>query len=397
MNLFEGVRVLDLSRMLAGPYGSMLLADQGAEVIKVEEPDGGDPMRVMGPPFLPEGESAYFLSINRNKKSVALDLTTPAGRDVFLDLAAQADVVWENFRPGVMERLGLSYAAVAAVNPRLVLCSISAYGQDGPYRDWPAFDLALQAMGGGMSLTGEEGGRPVRMGLPMGDLAGGMFGAFAVAGALFRRARTGRGAHVDLSLLDCQVSLLTYVAQYFWADGRVPGRMGSGHASVVPYQALATRDGHLIIAIFAEKFWGGFCRAVEHPEWEGDPRFATNRARLVHRETLMALVEAVFRDRATEDWLARLHAAGVPAAPILGVDRVLADPQVRHRRMVVDVEHPRHGRLPTLGTPVKVDGAMDLPVTAAPRLGEHTDAVLSGLLKYPAERLAALRRDGVIT
>ena len=397
MNLFEGVRVLDLSRMLAGPYGSMLLADQGAEVIKVEEPDGGDPMRVMGPPFLPEGESAYFLSINRNKKSVALDLTPPAGRDVFLDLAAQADVVWENFRPGVMERLGLSYAALAAVNPRLVLCSISAYGQDGPYRDWPAFDLALQAMGGGMSLTGEEGGRPVRMGLPMGDLAGGMFGAFAVAGALFRRARTGRGAHVDLSLLDCQVSLLTYVAQYFWADGRVPGRMGSGHASVVPYQALATRDGHLIIAIFAEKFWGGFCRAVEHPEWEGDPRFATNRARLVHRETLMALVEAVFRDRATEDWLARLHAAGVPAAPILGVDRVLSDPQVRHRRMVVDVEHPRHGRLPTLGTPVKVDGAMDLPVTAAPRLGEHTDAVLSGLLKYPAERLAALRRDGVIT
>ncbi len=396
MNLFEGVRVLDLSRMLAGPYGSMLLADQGAEVIKVEEPDGGDPMRVMGPPFLPEGESAYFLSINRNKKSVALDLGTPAGRDVFLDLAAQADVVWENFRPGVMARLGLSYAALAAVNPRLVLCSISAYGQDGPYRDWPAFDLALQAMGGGMSLTGEEGGRPVRMGLPMGDLAGGMFGAFAVAGALFRRARTGRGAQVDLSLLDCQVSLLTYVAQYFWADGRVPGRMGSGHASVVPYQALATRDGHLIIAIFAEKFWGAFCRAVEHPEWEGDPRFATNRARLAHRETLMALVEAVFRDRATEDWLARLHAAGVPAAPILGVDRVLSDPQVRHRRMVVDVDHPRHGPLPTLGTPVKVDGAMDRPVTTAPRLGEHTDAVLSGLLKYPPERLATLRRDGVI-
>jgi crotonobetainyl-CoA:carnitine CoA-transferase CaiB-like acyl-CoA transferase len=396
VNLFEGVRVLDLSRMLAGPYGSMLLADQGAEVIKVEEPDGGDPMRVMGPPFLPEGESAYFLSINRNKKSVALDLTTPAGRDVFLDLAAQADVVWENFRPGVMERLGLTYAALAAVNPRLVLCSISAYGQDGPYRDWPAFDLALQAMGGAMSLTGEEGGRPVRMGLPMGDLAGGMFGAFAVAGALFRRARTGQGAHVDISLLDCQVSLLTYVAQYFWTDGRVPGRMGSGHASVVPYQALATGDGHLIIAIFAEKFWAGFCRAVGHPEWEGDPRFATNRARLAHRETLMALVETVFRDRTTEDWLVRLHAAGVPAAPILSVDRVLSDPQVRHRRMVVDVDHPRHGPLPTLGTPVKVDGAMELPVTGAPRLGEHTDALLSGLLKYPAERLAALRRDGVI-
>jgi crotonobetainyl-CoA:carnitine CoA-transferase CaiB-like acyl-CoA transferase len=397
VNLFEGVRVLDLSRMLAGPYGSMLLADLGAEVIKVEEPDGGDPMRVMGPPFLPEGESAYFLSINRNKKSVALDLTKPAGREVFLDLAAQADVVWENFRPGVLERLGLHYAALAAVNPRLILCSISAYGQDGPYRDWPAFDLALQAMGGAMSLTGEEGGRPVRMGLPMGDLAGGMFGAFAVAGALFRRGRTGQGAHVDLSLLDCQVSLLTYVAQYFWADGRVPGRMGSGHASVVPYQALATRDGHLIIAIFAEKFWGGFCRAVEHPEWEADPRFATNRSRVANRAALMTLVETAFVERTTEEWLARLHAAGVPAAPILAVDRVLTDPQVTHRRMVVDVEHPRHGPLPTLGTPIKVDGAMELPVTAAPGLGEHTDAVLGGLLKYPAARLAALRREGVIT
>ncbi len=396
MSLFEGVRVLDLSRMLAGPYGSMLLADMGAEVIKVEEPDGGDPMRVMGPPFLPDGESAYFLSINRNKKSIALDLTTAAGRGVFLDLAARADVVWENFRPGVMERLGLGHAALAAANPGLILCSISAYGQDGPYRDWPAFDLALQAMGGAMSLTGEEGGRPVRMGLPMGDLAGGMFGAFAVAGALFRRARTGRGAHLDLSLLDCQVSLLTHIAQYFWADGRVPGRMGSGHASVVPYQALATRDGHLIVAVFAEKFWSGFCGAVERPEWTADPRFATNRHRLANREVLMPLVEAVFRERATEDWLACLHAAGVPAAPILAVDRVLSDPQVRHRRMVVAVEHPRHGPLPTLGTPIKVDGATELPVTAAPRLGEHTDALLSGLLEYPAERLVALRREGVV-
>jgi len=396
VNLFEGVRVLDLSRMLAGPYGSMLLADMGAEVIKIEEPDGGDPMRVMGPPFLPEGESAYFLSINRNKKSLALDLTTPAGREVFLDLAAQTDVVWENFRPGVMERLGLAYATLAGVNPGLIQCSISAYGQDGPYRDWPAFDLALQAMGGAMSLTGEEGGRPVRMGLPMGDLAGGMFGAFAVAGALFRRSRTGQGAHVDLSLLDCQVSLLTYIAQYFWADGRVPGRMGSGHASVVPYQALATRDGHLIVAVFAEKFWAGFCRALERSEWEADARFASNRQRLAHRDVLMPLVETVFRERTTEDWLARLHAAGVPAAPILTVDRVLADPQVRHRRMVVDVEHPRHGTLPTLGTPIKVDGATDLPVTAAPGLGQHTDVLLTGLLKYPAERLTALRREGVV-
>ncbi|HET7339950.1 MAG TPA: CoA transferase [Methylomirabilota bacterium] len=396
MSVFAGVRVLDLSRMLAGPYGSMLLADLGADVIKIEEPDGGDPMRVMGPPFLPDGESAYFLAINRNKKSLALDLTKPAGRQVFLDLAAGADVVWENFRPGVMERLGLAYATLAGVNPRLVMCSISAYGQDGPYRDWPAFDLALQAMGGAMSVTGEEGGSPVRMGLPMGDLAGGMFGAFAVAGALFRRERTGRGSHVDLSLLDCQVSLLTYMAQYFWTDGRVPRPLGSAHASVVPYGALATRNGHLIVAVFAEKFWGAFCRAAERPDWERDGRFASNRDRVAHRAALMPLVEARFRERTTEDWLARLHAAGVPAAPILSVDRVLSDPQVRHRRMVVELAHPRHGALATLGTPLKVDGEMEVPLAPPARLGEHTDLVLGEVLKYPAERIAALRHEGIV-
>src|SRR5206468_2016105 len=273
VRLFEGVRVLDLSRMLAGPYGSMLLADMGAEVLKIEAPDGGDPMRAMGPPFLPDGESAYFLAINRNKKSLVLDLAKPAGPDVFLDLVAQADVVWENFRPGVMERLGLGYATLSPVNPALVMCSLSAYGQEGPYRDWPAFDLALQAMGGAMSITGEAGGHPVRMGLPMGDLSGGMFGAFAVAGALLRRARTGQGAHLDLSLLDCQVSLLSYLAQYFWTDGVVPRPMGAAHASVVPYGTLATRDGHLIVAVF-ERFWPAFCQAAAHPEWTADPCFA---------------------------------------------------------------------------------------------------------------------------
>jgi formyl-CoA transferase/CoA:oxalate CoA-transferase len=396
VSLFEGVRVLDLSRMLAGPYGSMLLADLGAEVIKIEEPDGGDPMRVMGPPFLPDGESAYFLSINRNKKSVVIDLTAEGGRRVFHDLVAQADVVWENFRPGIMARLGSDYAALSALNPRLVMCSISAYGQDGPYRDWPAFDLALQAMGGAMSITGERDGTPVRMGLPMGDLAGGMFGAFAVAGALFRRSRTGRGAHIDLSLLDSQVSLLSYLAQYFWTDGTVPRPMGSAHSSVVPYQALATRDGHLIVAVFAEKFWVAFCRAVERLEWAADPRFATNRDRVTNRDALMPFVERLFTERTTAEWLARLRAAGVPATPIQTVDRVLSDPQIRHRRMVVDVAHPRHGTLPTLGMPIKVDGAMDLEVTPAPRLGQHTDEILTGVLKYSGECVAALRQQGVI-
>src|SRR3989475_10785857 len=219
MTLFAGVRVLDLSRMLAGPYGTMLMADLGAEVIKIEDPEGGDPMRRMGPPFLPGGESAYFLSINRNKKSVALDLTQPAGREVFLDLARVADVVWDNFRPGILERLGCPHARLHELNPRLICCSISAFGQAGPYRDWPAFDLALQAMGGGMSVTGEEGGAPVRMGLPIGDLAGGMFGAFAVAGALYRRERAREGGRPGLSLLECPVSRLTHPPPYVLSHG----------------------------------------------------------------------------------------------------------------------------------------------------------------------------------
>ncbi|MBI4591676.1 MAG: CoA transferase [Candidatus Rokubacteria bacterium] len=396
MTLFQGVRVLDLTRMLAGPYGTLLMADLGAEVLKIEEPDGGDPMRTMGPPFLPNGASAYFLSINRNKKSVALDLTKPAGREVFYDLVKVSDVVWDNFRPGIMAKLGCDAARLRPFNPRLICCSISAYGQDGPYRDWPAFDLALQAMGGAMSLTGEEGRAPARMGLPMGDLAGGMLGAFAVAGALYRRERTGEGASIDLSLLDSQVSLLTYVAQYFWTDGKVPGPMGSGHASVVPYQALQTRDGYLVVAVFAEKFWGAFCRALGRAEWECDLRFATNGDRLVHKSELIPLIEAISCTRTTAEWLSALHREGVPAAPINRVDQVLSDPQVLHRKMVVEMAHPRQGPLPTLGTPIKMDGALGLDVRPAPALGEHTEEVLVGLVGYAKEHVSVLRASKVV-
>jgi formyl-CoA transferase/CoA:oxalate CoA-transferase len=355
-------------------------------------------MRAMGPPFLGDGptrESAYFLAVNRNKRSVALDLERPEGQAVFHDLCQVADVVWENFRPGVMARLGCDPAVLRARHPRLIVCSISAFGQEGPCRDWPAFDLALQAMGGGMSLTGEEGRPPARMGLPMGDLAGGMFGALAVASALFRRARTGEGAAFDLSLLDGQVSLLTYMAQYFWADGQVPGRVGSGHASVVPYQAFGTQDGFLVVAVF-EKFWAAFCQAIERADLANDGRFDTNEKRVEHRKELVPILEPVFRTRTTAAWLARFQAEGVPAAPINRIDEVLAHPQVRLRNMVVDLDHPRLGTLPTLGAPIRTTDAPPFRPTPPPALGEHTDAILGALLGYPRDRVAALRRQGVI-
>jgi formyl-CoA transferase/CoA:oxalate CoA-transferase len=251
-------------------------------------------------------------------------------------------------------------------------------------------------MGGAMSLTGEEGGPPARMGLPMGYLAGGMFGALAVTAALLRRERTGEGAIVDLSLLDCQVSLLTYIAQYFWADGRVPGPVGSGHSSVVPYQAFATADGFMVVAVFTEKFWAAFCRAIERPDLAGDPRFDANPKRVAARGALVPLLEALFPARTTAEWLSRLHAEGVPAAPINRVDQVLSDPQVLLRDMVVDLAHPVLGAVPTLGTPIRPAGGAPFRPVPPPTLGEHTDAVLSGLLGYASERVAALRRRGAV-
>jgi formyl-CoA transferase/CoA:oxalate CoA-transferase len=392
--LLEGVTVLDLTRMLAGPYGALLLADLGAEVIKVEDPVGGDPVRGMGPPFI-QGESAYFISINRNKKSLTLDLTTPRGREVFLRLVQKADVVLDNFRPGILERLELDHPTLRRINPRIVACSISGFGQAGPYRSLPAFDLILQAMGGAMSITGEPERDPVRMGIPMGDLAGGLFGAMAVAAALFQRERTGEGRYIDLSLLDCQVSLLTYVAQYFLVTGEVPGPVGSAHATIVPYQAFKTKDVHIVIAIFTEKFWSQFCNAIGRPDLVEDPRFATNRERHAHRHELIPILERIFATRTGEEWLKDLRAEGIPSGPIHTVDRVLSDSQVLHRGMVVEMDHPVCGRLKVLGTPVKTVPAAEETLLPPPALGQHTEELLRRA-GYTTTEIEELRRQRII-
>jgi formyl-CoA transferase/CoA:oxalate CoA-transferase len=393
-HLLDGVTVLDLTRMLAGPYGSLLLADLGAEVIKVEDPDGGDPIRRMGPPFI-QGESAYFISINRNKKSLTLDLTTPRGREVFLRLVQRADVVLDNFRPGILEKLGVDYPMLRRANPRIIACSISAFGQDGPYRSLPAFDLILQAMGGAMSITGEPNRDPVRMGIPMGDLAGGLFGAFAVTGALFQRERTGESRYIDLSLLDCQVSLLTYVAQYFLVSGEVPGPVGSAHASAIPYQAFRTKDMHIVIAVFTEKFWSKLCTVIGRPDLVEDPRFATNGQRHAHRKELIPILEETFASRTGEEWLQALQEEGIPSGPINTVDRVLSDPQVLHRGMVAEMEHPLCGRLKVVNTPVKVIPGGAQVIQPPPALGQHTDEVLRRV-GYTAEEISQFRRERII-
>lgn len=370
-----GIRILDLTHYLAGPYATMLLADNGAEVIKVESPEG-DPIRKMGPPFEPDGFSPYFRAINRNKKSVVLDLRTSEGKTLLLELVKSADAVIDNFRFGVMQRLGLTHAELVKVKPDLITCSITAFGEDGPYRDRPAFDLILQAMSGGMSITGEPGGRPTRAGVPIGDLGGGVFTAFAICAAIIRRYRTGKGQHIDIALLDVQVSLLTYVAQYYATDGKVPQATGASHSSTVPYQAFETADGYLVTGLLAEHFWPKFCTALERQELV--EKYPTNPERVAARDSLVPLLEGIFRQRPTDEWITRLVNAGVPVGPLNTIDKVLADPQVRGRGMVAsDGEHM------VLGNPIKT-GEND-NYSAAPRLGEHSDEIL-GPLREAAHR-----------
>jgi crotonobetainyl-CoA:carnitine CoA-transferase CaiB-like acyl-CoA transferase len=392
LGLLTGARILDLSHMLAGPFGSMMLGDLGAEIVKVEPPEG-DPMRQMGPHFW-AGESAYYLSANRSKQSITLNLQNENGRAIFYDLVRVADVVYDNFRPGVTHKLQIDYATLQRINPRIIACSISGFGQTGPYRDRPAFDIAIQGLAGAMSITGTKE-TPARMGVAMGDLAGGMFGAFAVASALFHREKTGEGSCIDLSLLDSLTALLTYVAQYYFHDGIVPGPQGTEHMSVVPYQSFKTKDGGLVVAAFTEKFWQGLCRALELLQLAADPRFINNDERRLHKTDLVPILVEAFRQRTTDEWQVRLDAESVPWGPINTIDRVFADPQIIARQMKIQVDHPTIGKLPMAGNPVKVAGVAE-EYAPPPLRGQHTEKVLQSWLGYSPEKIAQLRKAGAI-
>ena len=389
--------VIDLTRALAGPYCTMMFGDMGARVLKIEPvAEEGDSTRGLAP-HLGHGVSSYFACVNRNKEGLALNLKHPKGVQTLRRLAARADVIIDNFRPDTLPRLGIDYSELReAVNPRLVSCSISGFGSTGEYRLRSSYDLVVQAMGGAMSVTGEPGGAPVRLGLPMGDLAAGMFAATGILAALHARQSSGRGRHVEISMLDGMAALLTYMGANYLNTGRVPGPQGSGHLINVPYQAFETQTDWLVIAIFGERFWPEFCEVLGIPAVGTDERYDTADKRSQHRDELLGIIEPILLTRPAADWLPELLAKQVPCGPINSVDQVLTDPVVLARHMVVETNHPVYGSARAPGNPIKVDGIRDGVATPAPLQGEHTQDVLRELLGLDAAELDSLKKEGVI-
>jgi crotonobetainyl-CoA:carnitine CoA-transferase CaiB-like acyl-CoA transferase len=393
----SGIRVVDLTRILAGPFATMRMGDLGADVLKVENPDGGDDTRGWGPPFV-EGVSTYFFSLNRNKRSVALDLKVPEGKDALARLLEGADVLVENFRPGTLERLGFGWDALKARFPRLVYASISGYGHAGRYAQRASYDVVVQGEAGAMDVTGSPEGPPTKFGLSIADCLAGHNAVEGVLAALVRRGRTGLGARVDVSLFDGLLAVLGYQAQMWLSAGKAPRRLGNAHPSIVPYETFKARDAWLNIGVANEALWARFCEALGRPEWAADPRFATNKDRVTNRDALVPLVALAVAARDADDWIARLDAAGIPCGRIRTVPEALALAEADARAMVVAVDHPDAGRQRMLGNPVKVGpvgpGAEAMPLRPPPRLGEHTDEVLREA-GFTAEEVAALRAKGV--
>ncbi len=393
------IRVLDMSRILAGPWASQLLADCGAQVIKVERPGAGDDTRRWGPPFIEradgERDAAYFHAANRNKQSIAIDITQPEGQALIRKLAAQSDVVLENYKVGGLKKYGLDYDSLREVNPKLVYCSITGFGQDGPYASRAGYDFMIQAMGGLMSVTGEPEGMPMKVGVALADIMTGLYASNAIQAALLHRAETGVGQYIDLALLDVQVATLANQAMNFLASGKAPGRLGNAHPNIVPYQAFPTTDGHIILAIGNDGQFRTFCQLAE-AEWLADePDFASNQQRVVNRDKLVPQVIELMAKHSSDWWLTELSARGVPCGPINTLDQVFADPQVKHREMQLDLG-TADSPMPSVASPIKFSETPVQYRNGSPELGSATDSVLTELLALSAEEIAALKDSGAV-
>lgn len=392
----RGLRVIDLTRVLAGPFCTLTLADMGAEVIKIELPGRGDDSRGY-PPMIPDSEdSGYFWRANRGKKSVTIDLRKPEGAALLIDLAKRSDVLVENFAPGTIARYGIGYEVLSAANSRLILCSISGFGQAGPMAAAPAYDIVAQALSGMMSITGLAGGEPVRCGVSIGDLTAALYGVIAILGALRGREQTGRGQHLDIALLDCQVALLEDALSRYSVLGTVPGPLGSRHPSITPFQQFRSSDGFFVVAVGNEELWRAFCDAVELPELRNDARFLSNAQRTANHAALEQLLQDHFGRRPRRHWLDRLEAARVPCAPINDLSEVSRNPHLHARNMILTADHPTFSGLIVPGSPLKSVGEEEIPDTRAPALGADTDEVLGSLLQIGKERLTELRQSGII-
>ena len=395
-----GIKVLDISRVLAGPWCGQMLADMGADVIKVERPVAGDDTRHWGPPWL-EGtvESAYYLCANRGKRSVTIDMAKPEGQTLIKQLAAQSDVLLENFKVGGLKKYGLDYASLKTHNPSLVYCSITGFGQESPYAHRAGYDFMIQAMGGIMSLTGkpdgQPGGGPVKSGVAFTDIFTGLYAANAVLAALYQRRDTGMGCHIDMALMDVQVGVLANQALNYLTSGNVPQRLGNAHPNIVPYQAFATADGHMIVAVGNDEQFRRFCEVLSLGHLAADERFSTNGARVNQRELLVPVLEAALVQRTTDDWLAVLEAVSVPCGPINTLDRVFDDPHVKARGLKQTLSHTQAGKVDLVANPIRINGHSLSATTAPPGLGEHTERVLDDMGISPAQQ-QALREAGII-
>jgi formyl-CoA transferase len=391
----EGFRILDLSRVLAGPYCTMMLGDLGAEVIKVERPGVGDDTRAWGPPFA-DGESAYYLCANRNKKSITVNLKSSAGQEIIRQLARSSDVLVENYKVGELSALGLGYEDLKQLNPGLVYCSITGYGQTGPDKDLPGYDFVIQGRGGVMSITGEPDGEPMKVGVAVVDITAGLYAANAIQAALLARSKSGKGQAIDIALLDAQVAWLANVASNYLVSGNMPGRFGNAHPTIVPYQSFRARDGFFCLAVGNDGQWRKLCALVHQPDLAQDSRFATNPARVQHREVLIPLLQVIFQAQEIDFWLEELVAAGIPCGPVQTIDQVFSDPQVLARDMVWMMPHPTAGEVSLVGSPLKLS---ETPVAARlhpPLLGEHTEEVLTGILGYTTDHITRLRTENAI-